>query len=258
LPAPDQRHRRRHAADGHVDMSAHRILNQRARALVGNVKEPGLGHARQELGGQMLRAAAADRAVADRIGLGTGSLDQFLQRLVRGRGRDEHQRKGRDQGHRLEIGARIVSHVLEQAGVDGHLARRAEEDRVAVRRTLGDARRPDHAGGPRLVLDDDGLAQELRQLLRHCPSGDVRSSARRVGNDQLDRLCGIRARLRRCRGGRTREGQKECCATKRLASRQGSVETVAYHPDVMRTASDASITASYFSFIVRSSHRRTM
>jgi hypothetical protein len=46
------------AAHGHVDMSAHRILDQRSRALR-ECAEPGLGHARQELGAQMLRAAAA-------------------------------------------------------------------------------------------------------------------------------------------------------------------------------------------------------
>ena len=104
------------------------------------------------------------------------------------------------------------------------------------------------------VALSDLVVHELTELL----SGRAGRDARRVGNDQLDRLCGIRAVLRRRRGGRTREGQKEYCAKKRLASRQGSVETIAYHPDVMRTASDASITASYFSFIVRSSHRRTM
>ena len=179
-------------------------------------------------------------AVADQSGLARAASINSFSDSVRGCRRDEHQRKCRDQGHRLKIAERIVGHVLEQAGVDGHLARRAEQHRVAVRRTFSDARRPDHAGSPRLVLDDNRLAQELRELLRHGASGDVRAAARRVGNDQLDWLCGIRALLRRRRRRRARKGQKECCAKKQLASRQ---ETTVCHPDVMRTASDASITA---------------
>jgi hypothetical protein len=134
--------------------------------------------------------------------------------------------EGRQESHRLEVGARVVGHVPEKAGVDRHLARRAEQDRVAIRRRLGDARGADHAGGAGLVLDDDRLPEHVGQARGHRAPGDVRPAPRRIGNDQLHRLGGIAVRARPG-GGRRGKCEKEC--REGIATREGTLGMFARH-----------------------------
>ncbi len=69
--------------------------------------------------------------------------------------------------------------------------------RVAVGLGLGDGADPDRAARARPVLDDERLAELLRQALRHRARHDVRGAAGREGHDDLHPLGRPRLRLRR-------------------------------------------------------------
>jgi hypothetical protein len=85
--------------------------------------------------------------------------------------------------------------------------RRREQQRVAVGCGLLDVLRADETGGPRLVLDDDRLAEELRHLVRDDAADEVRRPA---GGNAITMRIGLlgRPRLRgNVRGG---EGERRC------------------------------------------------
>jgi hypothetical protein len=69
-------------------------------------------------------------------------------------------------GDITEILARIVGQLAEQQGVDGERPRNADAERVAVRLGLGDRIGAEIAAGARLVLNQERLAELLRQPVR--------------------------------------------------------------------------------------------
>ena len=91
---------------------------------------------------------------------------------------------------------RVVRHRLVQVGIDRVRGQRAEQDRVAVGRRLGDVIRADVAARARFVLYNNGLAPHLGQLLRDEPTGDVERAARWKRHDEPDGLRRIGGRLR--------------------------------------------------------------
>ena len=77
-----------------------------------------------------------------------------------------HQRRrGADQADRLEVGDRVVVHLL-QGRVHRVGADVAEHQRMAVRFGPGDVLAGDRAVGAGAVVDEDRLAEQRPELLR--------------------------------------------------------------------------------------------
>ena len=85
-----------------------------------------------------------------------------------------------------QVLARVIGHFREQEGVDRLDAGGADQQGVPVRRRLGRRVGRHIAVGAGAVLDDDGLAERLRQRLAHHARHHVGHAAGREGNDQLD------------------------------------------------------------------------
>ncbi len=68
---------------------------------------------------------------------------------------------------------------------------RAHQQRVAVRRRLGDQVRADIASGACAVVDHDLLAERARQALGQRTADDIGGTAGRVRHHEADRLVGI-------------------------------------------------------------------
>ncbi len=123
---------------------------------------------------------------------------------------DQHLRRGADQRDRHEVLHRIVARL----GIDGRIdavRHVGVEQRVAVGRRPRDDLRAQHAGGARPVVDDQVVAADLLELLRHQPPGEVGAAARRIGHHEADglrRVCRLRAgrRLRTGPPGSRRPG----------------------------------------------------
>ena len=90
----------------------------------------------------------------------------FLQRVRRDRRMDrEHDVVAADLGDRYEVLQGIVRQARE-TGIEIHHARDADDqERVAVRRGLGDIFAGDQRIGTGLILDDRRLGQPLGKLL---------------------------------------------------------------------------------------------
>jgi hypothetical protein len=116
-----------------------------------------------------------------------------------------------DRGDVGEVGDRVVGLLLEHERADRDRRRVREHQGVAVGRRLHDVEPADAAAGAGLVVDDDRLAELLGELLADDAGDDVARPARGEGDDDADRLLGVRgergpgergggARRRRCAG----------------------------------------------------------
>ena len=68
---------------------------------------------------------------------------------------------------------------------------RHDQQRVAVRRGVGDRLRTDLARCPGLVFNDDGRFQALGHALGKEPADDIDRAARRPRHDEANRTRGI-------------------------------------------------------------------
>jgi hypothetical protein len=120
-----------------------------------------------------------------RIGLGVG--DEFSDGLGRHRRIDlHHQRHLHDVADSYDIPREIEGELPVVRGVDGVRDGR-EQERVAVRRRVDDIVRGNAAAGARPVLDDELLAEMIRQPLAHQACAYVGRARGREANDQSDR-----------------------------------------------------------------------
>ncbi len=86
----------------------------------------------------------------------------------------------------------------------------ADHDGVAVGGCLGDRVRGDQSAGAGAVLDHEGLARRLRELLRDDAPGDIGAAAGREADDKLDRMVRIfRLGVARSRRETNRQRQAE-------------------------------------------------
>ena len=81
----------------------------------------------------------------------------------------------------------VVGQLAVHGGVDAMRSGVAHDQRVAVRRRLGDDLGADHASGTGPILDDDLLPKRGRQPLGDESRDDVRRIARRARRDEADR-----------------------------------------------------------------------
>src|SRR5262249_33877179 len=153
-------------------------------ALVRDVHDIDPGRALEQLRCEM-RGIAGNRAVVELTRPRLRKGDQLLDRPGRhGRMRDDDERRRGDQYDRREIAYRVVWQLAIQARMDGERPGRAHQQRMPVGyRPRGDFR-PDVAASARAVLDDDLLAETLRQRLGNEPREQVRWTARNQGHDQ--------------------------------------------------------------------------
>ena len=102
---------------------------------------------------------------------------------------------------RRDVADEIETEIGEQRRIDrvrGHDL----QQRVAIGRRLGDRVGRDVAAGTRLVLDDELLAQPLRQPLAHQARHDVGRPAGGKADDDARRLGRVGLRPRELRQGR--------------------------------------------------------
>ena len=134
--------------------------------------------------------------------IGFDEFHQLLHRLGRNAGVHE-QAVGRPRGlgDRREVLVGVVGRLGVEARIDG-VARRHEQDRVAVARRPGGGAHTEIAASPCHVLDVELLAELFRQLERNEPSHHIGRPRGRERYDDLDRPIGISRALRKCGGGK--------------------------------------------------------
>ena len=185
-----------------VDDAGGEVVQRRAGAAIGHVHHLQARHLGEELARQMLAGADAARGPADlRLLRELHELRQRLGRQVVAHGHDErHAHQARDVRQRH----RIVGH-LAQMRPGGERADAGQRQGVAVGRRVRHRLDADDAAGAALVLDDDGLAELLRQRLHQEPRRQVDAAAGREGHDDLDRTAG---KILCCGGTRRREDRQ--------------------------------------------------
>jgi len=181
----------RHGREGDLDLLAEQAQHDVGRALVGDMDVVDAGGEAERLGRQVGEAADAARTVVQLAGIGLGERDELGDRLGRRRRRHHHQRRdARQHGDRHEVLLGVVVELPVEELVL-HVAAGQHQQRVAVRcrarRRLG----ADIAGGARLVLDDELLAEPLGQPLRRLPRRHIRRAAGDERHDDAHRLVGV-------------------------------------------------------------------
>jgi hypothetical protein len=93
-----------------------------------------------------------------------------------------------DQRRRDQILLGVERHFRDQELVDREMTDGGAADGVAVRRAFRDLINPDIAGSAGLVLDHDGLTELVLEPLGDNAEQHVGRTARRIGNDDADRM----------------------------------------------------------------------
>ena len=191
----DVRQQHHLAFEDRLHLAADQVVDRRRATLVRHVQQVDAGGRLEKLGGKMRRRAAAGGRVRELAGRLLGERDELLQR-ARGHARVHRGDDGaaRYQADRRKGALRVVREIAIQCGRDGERARAAVKERVAVRRRLCGGGRADGAASARAVVDDDGLAESLGELLADEAADDVGRPARRERHDEMDRLRGIALR----------------------------------------------------------------
>jgi hypothetical protein len=163
--------------------------------------------------------------------------DEFAQ--VRGGeilARHDHGRRvgGRPDG--FKVAQRVVLDVRRQHGRRHMRAHRGGEQRVAVRRRGGDARRADRAARAADILDHHGLAEHLAHVLGDDARDDVARAAGREGGHHRDRARRIGPRLLE----RRHDGQQDGERCRRRPAEDAVVERVHRQPVEPRARVDES------------------
>jgi hypothetical protein len=117
-----------------------------------------------------------------------------LHRQTRRHHQHVHRRDHR--GDRREILVRIVRQLLHQIRIGDLGSRRGPEQRVAIRRCLGDEIGAESRAAARLILDHDRLAQAFAERVRQNARHQVCAAAWRERHHKADRTCRIGLRLR--------------------------------------------------------------
>ena len=128
-------------------------------------------------------------AHVDLAGIGLGIADELRNRLGRQHGIDRHdERHALDAGDRRDIAHENKIEVVVERRVDRR--RRADEEkRVTVGGRMGDRIGADVGAGARPVLDNELLAEALRQPLADQTRDDVEGAAGRNADDDPYRPC---------------------------------------------------------------------
>ena len=136
----------------------------------------------------MLRRTDAGRGVVDLVGIGLGVGDQFRNRFDRKPRIDlRHQRHLADGSDRRGVGDEIPLQLVVERDAD-RVRRSAQQERVAVRRRIHDILGADRAAGAGSALDQELLAEPVRQPLCDQAGGYVLRATGRKGDDDARRM----------------------------------------------------------------------
>jgi len=145
----------------------------------------------EQVTGQMDHAAVARRRIRVFALLLAQHVGQLADRLGAACRHHHDQRHARDIGDALEAVHRIVADLLAvERRRHGH-SRGAEQDGVAIGFGVGDQGGADIAGGARLVLDDQLLAQELGEPRRQQAGENVGRPAGCEGDHHANGPVGV-------------------------------------------------------------------
>ena len=170
-----------------IDPPGRDIGDGLAGALERHLRRLETGAQAQPLGRQVAGAAGTERGVKQRIGFRLRLGHQVLERLEAAGRHDHDVGQIAERHHRAQIAQRVVGQRLVRIGRDRD-ARGGDQHGVAVGRCFRGRRDADDVRRARLVLGDDGLPDLPAYLLHHDARGDVEGAARRIGDDDVDRL----------------------------------------------------------------------
>jgi hypothetical protein len=146
-----------------------------------------IGRPLEQLHGQVLAGIGAGRAIGQPAGRCFGALyhlgDGF--RAAR-RVCDEHNGDVDQLGHGGKLAEHVGPGAARQIGVEQQRPGRADAQRVAVGRRLGEQLQAERAAGAGPVLDHDLAPQSGAELIRDDTRGAVRRCSRRERNDDLN------------------------------------------------------------------------
>ena len=174
-----------------MDLPAEQISESRWRPAIRHVNHVHAAHQLEELAGHMGRRPDASRGHVELARVGLGIVDELRNGIGRERCIDfHHVGYAGDGRNRRDVARKIVVEFSVERDVD-RMRGRDHEQRVAVRRRIHDCLGGDIAAGAGAVLDDELLAEPLRQALTHEPRQDVGDTAGRIADDQFHGPRGI-------------------------------------------------------------------
>src|SRR5262245_8767183 len=200
--------RGRNAGEVELDLPADKIGERRTLAAIRHMDDVEAGHHLEELASDMRSRPDAGRCHADlaRIALGIG--DELRRGFGRNRwidlhdeGRPYHGRDRRDVADEIE-----VKFLIERRIDRGR--RRSEQQRITIRRRTHDRFGADVGARTGPVLDQELLAQPLRQPLPHKPRDQISVSGGRERNDHAHRARWIGLRPSDARNARQRDSAR--------------------------------------------------
>ena len=176
---------RRHVVEDHLHLTAEHIGNRQCRAAIRHMLHLHAGHHHEHLTRQMHRGAVAGRRHVHLAGIGFHISDKFGDSLGRHILRHRHHVGGAVESRdRRDILNEVERQLRIERGVDV-IGRVHQQDRVAIRLSLGDRVRADVVARARLVLNDELLACALRQPLSNQPRQNVGRATCRIADDEL-------------------------------------------------------------------------
>ena len=184
LPALMYSNRLGRVGEEDLHLSAEQIGQRGRHAAIGHVHHVDAGHHLEQFGGDVGDPADAARTVGElaRIGLGIG--DELGNRLGRNRRIYHHDKGAADEARdRRDVADEIEIEFVVERRID-RVRRTDQEERVAVRRRAHDRLGGDIAAGARPVLDDEWLAEPLRQPLTDQAREDVVRAAGGKADDR--------------------------------------------------------------------------
>ena len=218
LPALMYSNRQGRVGEEDLHLPTEQIGERGCYAAIGHVHHVDAGHHLEQFGGDVGDAADAARTVGElaRIGLGIG--DELGKRLGRNRWMDHHDKGAADEARdRRDVANEIEIELVVKRRID-RVRRTDQEERVAVRRRTHDRLGGDIAAGARPVLDDEWLAEPLRQPLTDQAREDVVRAAGGKADDDAHRPRRIGLRPSETRHGRERGSAR--CQMQKLTARK--------------------------------------
>jgi len=160
------------------------------------VDHPDAGDLLEQLGRHVVGCAAARRRIVEAVGMFV-RVGHELAHVLHRQGIVDHDDDGLvgDAHDGGQVAGHVEGDAAQHERGDGQRVR-GKQQRMAVRRGLGHEVGADVAAGPRLVVDDDGLAEDVRQRLRDVARQHVVAPARRERHDEAHLPGGIRIALR--------------------------------------------------------------